>query len=677
MKPKAKATIRWLAEALGFFVGLYMLAEFGRSWVPYGDSSPGWYLGWLSLAGTGLLGIGFLAGSIAALRRPKVAGIIFLAFLPATAFCLAYPNAGFLVWHADGSGWFETPVPSTAIGLTALFFLPFAAPLFTLPNKKKAAMVFAGAALVATLVFIRSHWTTALVPRLVGYSVPFLLFGLFWLWTYRRGWPPLLRPRQVGTIRRIGGAAYICVAILVIDVALTLGLSALLSSLWSPDCVGGAPLTRPTRPVPPDSAVFTARAVFVGRSISWFSPTTRNLGAHGGEWAIGIVEERFWGLPSWEPRFVLMTNFIYWRGHTYLIDGVRGRGFLTRFLPIVSAGINCSRSRPIEDAAVDLRLLHEAPPAGGTRLIGYVGKPEPFVSGYGPPIQPNFDSGARIVVIGGDNTRTITTDSAGVYQVDGLPPGDYTLQLEVPHGLTAGYFGDESTVKIHVKRGDSIDRDFDLFWNGRIDGQVKDESGKPARAWIDVLSSNGNQLPGYVRNFVQTNPDGSYEVSKIPPGRYFVVMNPYGPSDESPYGLRYYPVASRPQDAQALEVGSGQKVPDINFVVPQLIRRTIHVHITSPGGKPAEGAWIYIAYTHTEAFQSLANATDSGRRTDRGGNAELDVFGDSHIRVFAETAGTIRASSRYSVPVELDTTRLPADLTLVLSASTLREPSQP
>jgi hypothetical protein len=113
----------------------------------------------LTFAGVGLFGLGFLIGSILAPRNPRHAGIVFLVLLPITAFCLAYPESGFLVWHADGGGWFETPLPFTAIGLTVLFFAPFVAPLFTLHNKKHAAYVFAGTAAIVVLVFLRSRWT--------------------------------------------------------------------------------------------------------------------------------------------------------------------------------------------------------------------------------------------------------------------------------------------------------------------------------------------------------------------------------------------------------------------------------------------------------------------------------------------------------------------------------------
>ncbi len=164
-------------------------------WLPLGDHDPGWFLRWLTFAGIGLFGLGFLVGSIVAPRNRRRSGLIFLLFLPITAFCPAYPESGFIVWHADGGGWFETPLPLTAIGLTVLFFVPFMAPQFTLHHRKRAVAVFAGTALVAVLVFIHSRWTSVLVPHLAGYSVPFLLFGLFWRGTHKLSWPPLVQPR--------------------------------------------------------------------------------------------------------------------------------------------------------------------------------------------------------------------------------------------------------------------------------------------------------------------------------------------------------------------------------------------------------------------------------------------------------------------------------------------------
>jgi hypothetical protein len=302
MPPIPRTVLSWLVASLGFLYGLLALARFGTWWLPFGDHDPSWFLRWLSFAGVGLFGPGFLIGSI--------------------------------------------------LG-----------PL----NKKRAAYVFTATAAIAVLVFLRSRWTPVLVPHLAVYSAPFLLFGLFWLGTHKLAWPTVLRPRPRTMARRIAALVVTCLLVLCLDVTVTLGLSALTSSLFSGDCGGKPPSTHP---LSARHVVFTARVIFVSRSFYALTHDSgMNLpGFHDprvGDWTIGVVQERFWGLPSWGPHLVLLTNFIYWNGETYFIDGSHENGLLTWALPIVGAGISCSRSRPVQDAIIDLRVLREAPPAGG------------------------------------------------------------------------------------------------------------------------------------------------------------------------------------------------------------------------------------------------------------------------------------------------------------------------
>jgi hypothetical protein len=143
--------------ALGLLFGFLGLARFGTAWPPFHDELPGWLLNWISYVGSALLGPVFLAGSIAALRNRQRAGIIFLSCMPVTVFCLAYPSAGYLVWHSDGSGWFEPPEIPTAIGSTTLFFLTIFAGLLAIRYRKRAVYLFVVTAVLAGIVFGRSR----------------------------------------------------------------------------------------------------------------------------------------------------------------------------------------------------------------------------------------------------------------------------------------------------------------------------------------------------------------------------------------------------------------------------------------------------------------------------------------------------------------------------------------
>jgi hypothetical protein len=675
MRPKLKNTLGWLVAALGSFLGLFALTGFGMSWLPLGDHDPGWFLRWLSLFGIGLFGVGFLAGSLAAPRNPRRGGILFLGFLPATAFCLAYPESGFLVWHSDGGGYFETPLPWTAVGLTLLFFAPFVAPLFTLRNKKRAAVVFAVAVAVAAPIFVLSRWTSVLLPHLLVSASPLLLFGLFWWGTHRLHWPVLIQSRPQGLSRRIACVVVTCLAIFCADIAMTFVRAALNSSLFSADCNGKPPFTHAESPY---HAVFTARAIYVGPSLRTMLQSRNNPNAlHDpgvGEWAIGVVQERFWGVPQRWPHLVLMTDFVYWKGETYFIDGSREHGFLSNALPIVGARVNCSRSRPVKDALVDLRVLRQ-PPVDVTRIIGYVRQPGPYGRFATPPETSKFLGGAQIDVSGPAGTTSVTTDASGIYQLDGMPPGDYTLKLAVPDNQITGFWDQEgSPAHVHLKTDGLVEHDFDLFWNGRIEGHVTDDSGKSARVWVMLTSADGKNLPGNVDFFQQTKPDGFYQVKKVPPGRYIMTVNPDGPYHDWPYDIQYYRSAVAAQDAQVLELRAGQQIKRIDFTVPRLTERIVRVHVTWPNGNAAAGANICVAYEHTKNFVAQSTASRI-KDSDQNGFGVIHLYGDSRVRVFAaqyvDDEKHNRTDTYYSQTVESVASKIPDQLNLVLTSPKL------
>jgi hypothetical protein len=211
-----------------------------------------------------------------------------------------------------------------------------------------------------------------------------------------------------------------------------------------------------------------------------------------------------------------------------------------------------------------------------------------------------------------------------------------------------------------------------LFWNGRIEGHVKDESGKPAYIKVLLLSADGSRLPGNVKFFLQTDPEGGYQINRIPPGRYVVMVNPDGPYDEGPYDVQYYRSALHAQDAQVLELGAGQQIRGIDFTVPRRTARTVRVRVTWPNGSAEAGAYICVAYEHTKEYESL-QYVNGMKATDQNGLAVIHVYGTSRVRVFAEQAVNNdkeqRMDTYYSRPVESVATKVPDELNLVLTST--------
>lgn len=142
-------------------------------------------------------------------------------------------------------------------------------------------------------------------------------------------------------------------------------------------------------------------------------------------------------------------------------------------------------------------------------------------------------------------------------------------------------------------------------------------------------------MPGYVSSFVSTGEDGSYRIHKIPPGRYILLLNPEGPYDDWPFDLQFYPSALRREDATVLQMAEGQQIQGADFRVQRLKQRTVRVRVTSPNGKVAADAPVCLAYDHTRDYEPLL-AGNCFKKTDQNGIAEIHLYGDSRVRLFAE-----------------------------------------
>jgi hypothetical protein len=105
-------------------------------------------------------------------------------------------------------------------------------------------------------------------------------------------------------------------------------------------------------------------------------------------------------------------------GRTYYVEGRYANGWITRFLPIIDMS-HCSRSSPLDQAALDIRILREGPSQKGVRIVGQV---------RGSHNQLRL--GAKVVVAGPMGTEAVSTDSDGIFDLRDLAPGHYELRVE-------------------------------------------------------------------------------------------------------------------------------------------------------------------------------------------------------------------------------------------------------
>ncbi|GGU29446.1 MSCRAMM family protein [Nocardioides albus] len=120
----------------------------------------------------------------------------------------------------------------------------------------------------------------------------------------------------------------------------------------------------------------------------------------------------------------------------------------------------------------------------------------------------------RLVPAGGGDPITTVTDGDGTYLLDGVPPGDYTAEIDAPEGYSGA-----TSRPVAVAASDVTGVDFDLTRPGAVAGQVTDASSGAPVAGVTVTVEGPD---GPVA--VTTDDAGGYVVEDLPPGDYTITV---------------------------------------------------------------------------------------------------------------------------------------------------------
>jgi hypothetical protein len=135
---------------------------------------------------------------------------------------------------------------------------------------------------------------------------------------------------------------------------------------------------------------------------------------------------------------------------------------------------------------------------------------------------------------------------------------------------------------------------------------------------------------------------------------------------------KYYPLASRTQDAQVFQIGEGQQIEGVNFTLPRLAERTVQVRVNLQNGKEVPDVPVCVAYEHTRDYGTRA-CTNFIARTDQNGVATIHLFGNSQVRLFTEqyvnNEKTKQMDTYSSNTVESEAGKIPEKINLVLNSS--------
>lgn len=357
-------TFGWIFAIAGTLGSIWFLAYVGYK---PGPSFEGAWTRWLPTVGSAVLGLFALFASLTSLRNRRWAAI--LTLVPSTAI--------FLLWAAETR---QFDKPGQLLRMT--------------PVGK----------------WLEDAWL----------AFPVLLIpGLFWLFT-RRAQPTMAKPPH--TFRKIAGPVLLLASVPLASVLMSVCLVG--EDNWFRDLCGYPPPF--TAPKGERNSVFTGRVL---RSFRSPKLGLELMEEHG---ALVRVEKGFWGLPRWHRTLaiVLVSTSADWdpfrAGEMYFVDADRLDGALTRFLPIFRDH-RCTRTAPIKDAEIELRVLRDGLPSSGLRILGQTIR-------LRQQSNSNYYSVEKVphvnVTIEGWRPRaqfSAISDENGVYDLSGLPLAGYRV----------------------------------------------------------------------------------------------------------------------------------------------------------------------------------------------------------------------------------------------------------
>lgn len=220
----------------------------------------------------------------------------------------------------------------------------------------------------------------------------------------------------------------------------------------------------------------------------------------------------------------------------------------------------CSRSGHTKFRAADISYLEKREKVRGlTRISGIVSQYiSTAVEGEGSRSDPLIDHTVRI--IGNGRDIRLKTDEHGVYEVYGLPPGQYRIEPAKVKGFMATDFVDRETPSAAIVFNGKGHAEMNFYFriDNAISGRVVDADGKPLeRVKLELLPARGTPRKYFVETDYSAK-DGSFKFEDVPAGMYVIAGNPKNEiTAENPYPLFYSSGTSDRATATEIRVGPG------------------------------------------------------------------------------------------------------------------------
>lgn len=197
--------------------------------------------------------------------------------------------------------------------------------------------------------------------------------------------------------------------------------------------------------------------------------------------------------------------------------------------------------------------------------------------------------------------RTTTTNSDGIYEIYGLPPGEYEVSLEYARGLklyssrVAGArqrrTSRVSPASISLGERSAASVDFVVGEDTRISGTVLDAQGKAMKdVCVEIVPLEGEIKDDSFHDC--TDGTGAYLLEHMPAGTYHVVANRSGVvTVKSPFPATYHPGVNAKSAAGLVTVTAGNERTGVDIRIPKVHPSlTLNGKVQFADGVPVENA---------------------------------------------------------------------------------------
>ena len=344
-------------------------------------------------------------------------------------------------------------------------------------------------------------------------------------------------------------------------------------------------------------------------------------------------------------------GFRFETGQRYIV-------YANRYKDKLSTSI-CTRTMPFSRATEDIAFLGTLSSAApGVTIYGTVSRSQDDKS-KGSEIKSEPLSPDVVITIEGESEqREIRPDAEGRYRVSGLQPGRYKVSLRLPETLTTPRNDEVLTV---ADRGCGA-----VGWyitdNGHVNGRVVNAYGEPVARILVSLINPGASVTEYAVKLERTKDDGYFSFSAVPRGTYNIAVNynryPVPKDPTSAYPPSFYPGVVDQKHAQAITVGAGENLNDVEIRIP--LKRPDSVltgTVVWADGSPVVNAQLSfndVTYVDNGASESMA-ADEQGRFKINGYSGQKFVIEARSNRPNVSVLGPMERAETLKITLERPT----------------------